>query len=155
VVAGREIGNQRAALEDFAGRLVAERHRHRSRAITVDDGKIGMAKAGGADTDKHFARAGRIDFDLLDAKGLALLVGGGDPHDVKDGGAGFHGNLRAVPAVERIARRPCGARRRSKSKRATSFEVALLFFMVTVLRSGVWCRCYATVFGAGATQPRG
>jgi hypothetical protein len=52
-----------------------------------------MAQSGRADADKHFARPGRIDLDLLDAKGLALLVGSGGSHDVKDGGAGFHGIL--------------------------------------------------------------
>jgi hypothetical protein len=72
---------------------VAERHRHGSRAIAVDDGKVGVAQAGRADANKHFARPGRIDLDLLDAEGLALLVGSGGTHNVKDGGTRFHGIL--------------------------------------------------------------
>ena len=43
VVARLEPLGSFADLLDDAGRFVAERHRHRARAVAVDDGEVGMA----------------------------------------------------------------------------------------------------------------
>ena len=75
VVADREVGDAFAQLHHLAGRLVAERHRHRPRAVAVDHRQVGMAQARGADAHQHLAAAGRREFDLLDRQRLGLGVG--------------------------------------------------------------------------------
>src|SRR5471032_734852 len=51
VVANDQIVDARAKGIDHAGRFMAQYHWHRSRAITVDDGEIGMTEAGSLDGD--------------------------------------------------------------------------------------------------------
>ncbi len=48
-----------AELLDDAGRLVAERHRHRPRPVAVDHRQVGVAQPGRGDLDQHLARTGR------------------------------------------------------------------------------------------------
>ena len=55
----RSPASRPAGLDDLAGRLVAEDHRHHARPRAVDDRQVGVAEAGGADADQQLARAGR------------------------------------------------------------------------------------------------
>ena len=50
MVAGLKVGDAVAERLDDAARLVAERHRHRPRAVAIDHREIGMAEAGGRDS---------------------------------------------------------------------------------------------------------
>ena len=61
-----EIGDTRAERLDDARRLVTERHRRRTRAIAVDDRKIGMAESRGGDPDQHLTASRSIELDRLD-----------------------------------------------------------------------------------------
>jgi hypothetical protein len=72
MIAGLQITHARADFGDFAGALVADDHRHRSWAVAVDDGKIGVAEAGGAHADEHFAAAGRVEIDFFDDERASL-----------------------------------------------------------------------------------
>jgi hypothetical protein len=78
---------------------MAERHRHRARAVAVDDGKVGVAEAGGLDPDQQLVAAGRGQLDFLDMQGLAVGIGPGKPDLVQDGGFGLHRFLPRVAFV--------------------------------------------------------
>lgn len=69
-----------------------DRHRHRAGPVAVDDGKVGVAEAGGLDPDQQLVAAGGRQFDFLDMQGLAVGVGAGKPDFVQDGGSGLHGS---------------------------------------------------------------
>ena len=60
------------------------------------------------------------------AQGLALLVGLRRPHDVKDGGAGFHGDLLGGARDEVIARRACARKAARAKAKGPPLGVALL-----------------------------
>ena len=75
MVALADVGDARADRLDDAGRLVTERHRHRSRARSVHDGEVGVAEPGGGDANQQLAVSGRRQLELLDAQRAALLVG--------------------------------------------------------------------------------
>ena len=51
---------------DDAGHFVAEHHRHRSRAVAVDHGEIGVTEPGGAHADEHLTWSGRCELELFD-----------------------------------------------------------------------------------------
>src|SRR6185369_7316541 len=55
VIAAREIVDAGTELLDNAGRLVPERHRHRTRPVAVDYRQIRMAKPCSGDADQHLA----------------------------------------------------------------------------------------------------
>ncbi len=84
-------------LDDLAGAFVAEHDRRRPRAIAVDQRQIGMAEAGAAHLDQHFAFARRIEIELDDMDGLAL---GERPRRTADGeNSGL--DLHAMPPSTR------------------------------------------------------
>ena len=58
VVAGREALGALAHLDDLAGRLVPEHHRHHPRARAVDHREVGVAQPGRADADEELAGPG-------------------------------------------------------------------------------------------------
>ena len=70
-VARLQIIDEGPDLLDNPSRLVAERHRQRPRPIAVDDGKVGMAEAGGDDAHQDFAGTGAVELDLLNSSGDA------------------------------------------------------------------------------------
>jgi hypothetical protein len=54
-----------AELFDDTGRFVTQRHRHRTRAIAVDDGQIRMTQPSRLDAHKDFAVTGRGQIELV------------------------------------------------------------------------------------------
>jgi hypothetical protein len=61
---------------DDTGCLVTQSHRHRPRPVSVDDGEIGMAKAGSRDLDEHLVSAGRRELvsGLVFAYGVVMPI---------------------------------------------------------------------------------
>jgi hypothetical protein len=66
LIAGREVMHIAADGQHFAGRLVAEHHRHDARARPVDDRQVRVAQARRADADEQLARPGTVELDLGD-----------------------------------------------------------------------------------------
>ena len=75
VVAVLEVVDAGAELLDDAGRLVAERHRHRPRPVAVDHRQVRVAQPRRRDLDQDLARSGRVELDRLDRQRLRLRVG--------------------------------------------------------------------------------
>ena len=75
MVADGEVGDAFAELHHLAGRLVADRHRHRARAVAVDHRQVGVAQTSGADAHEHLVAPRRRELDLLDHQRLRLAVG--------------------------------------------------------------------------------
>ena len=90
MIARLKVGDVLTDLLDDTGGLVAERHRHRARAVAVDDREIGMAQARGGDAHQHFTSSRRIEFDLGDAKRLADGIRRRGAHTIEDGGPDLH-----------------------------------------------------------------
>src|SRR6476620_2417524 len=61
-------------LFDDAGRLMAQRHGHRSRPVTVDDRQIGVAQARRLDPYQHRAGTGSIQLQSLDRQRLPRRI---------------------------------------------------------------------------------
>jgi hypothetical protein len=101
VVARHEVGHVLAHLLDHARGLVAERHRHRPRAVAVDDGQVGMAQPGGGDPHQHLAPAGPVQLDRRHAQRLARRIRRRSPHAVQYRGLDLHdvSPCIAIPAA--------------------------------------------------------
>src|SRR3546814_3694222 len=66
LIADREIAYVGTDRKHFAGRFMAEHHRHHARARAIDHRQIGMAEPGCTHFDQQFAGTRRIEFDGLD-----------------------------------------------------------------------------------------
>lgn len=116
VVARLEVGHIGADFLHNARGFMAERHRHRARAVAVDDGEIGVAQASGGDADQHFGASRRIEIERLDRQRPGFRVGRFGAHLVEDGGADFHFCSPYAGSVT-------GRRARSSSTRTRVFSV--------------------------------
>ena len=93
VIADGKVLHAGAELHDLTGRLMAEHHGQRARAIAVDGRKVGVAEAGGADAHQDLVLARRVQVQRLDDERLGHGIGARLFHLVDDGGADFHGAL--------------------------------------------------------------
>ena len=86
MLADRQARHIRTQRGDFARDLVAEHHRYRPRARSVDDREIGMAQARRPHADQHFSLSGSIQLERGDRGWLPDLLedGGANVHDVKE-----------------------------------------------------------------------
>ena len=79
MVADLKVGHACPQFLDDAGGLMAERHRHRTGPVAVDDGQVGVAKTRRRDLDQHFVGARRRQIDLFDVQGTRVGVRGAAP----------------------------------------------------------------------------
>ncbi|MNS79061.1 hypothetical protein D3C72_1127000 [compost metagenome] len=80
VVAGLQVRHAGAGFHDLARRFVAQHDGHAARPVAVDDRQVGMAKARRLDPDQHFAKTGRVQFDVRDGQGPGLRIRPLHPH---------------------------------------------------------------------------
>ena len=90
VVADLQVGDAFAQFLDDAGGLMAQRHRHRPRAVAVDHRQVRMAQPRGDDLDQHLAGAGRRQVDRLDRQRPRCRVRRCKTHLLENGGLDLH-----------------------------------------------------------------
>ena len=119
VIARREAVDAFADRLDDAGGLVPQHHRRRTRTGAVDDGKVGVAEAGGPDLDQNFAPAGLRQIDFDDLERLRARVRDRRSHLAKHGGLDAHGRVPPdrVPGAARRGRRAAAQDRRKRHSR--------------------------------------
>jgi len=113
MVAALQTHDAGPELFDDTGRFVAQHHGHHPRPVTVDDGEIRVAQPGSGHFDQHFARAGWVQFDGLDADRPGLRVRLRNLHLVEHGGADFHCLLpksMVIALLRNIAQLPADSR---------------------------------------------
>jgi hypothetical protein len=99
VIAGFEITHAGADLGNDAGALVAGNGRQGARPAVVDGREIRVAQAGALDLHQHFALAGAVEVDGLEAERPALGIGTRQSLLVENRGGHFHGVHRCVEAI--------------------------------------------------------
>src|SRR5579859_2064096 len=87
VVADLEVIDVTAQPLHDAGGLVAQRHRHRSRSVAVDDREVRVTETGGDDLHQNLAGAGGIQVHSLNGQGSAFRERNRRTHAAENGGA--------------------------------------------------------------------
>jgi|GEM_PF-4884515 hypothetical protein len=90
MIAREEIIDALSNRHNFARRLMAQGHRHGTRAAAVDHRKVGMAQASGFDPHQNLARPGGIKINLLHRERLLDGIRGLRAHSAQDGGFNLH-----------------------------------------------------------------
>ena len=91
MIADLKVGHARTQFFDDTRRFMPERHRHRAGTRAVDDGKVGMAKAGGFDSDQNLALPGRRKVEFDDFERARSGVRRQETDFREDGGSDAHG----------------------------------------------------------------
>src|SRR6185369_15387469 len=99
MIAGRQVMDIGPDRFHGAGRLMSNRHRHRTRPVAVDDGEIGMAEPGRANSNKDLVPPRRRELEFFDRERPAHRKWRRDRRSAQNRGTYFHELLpRTVPA---------------------------------------------------------